>query len=61
MKNAITPEVFQVLVDRTGLKLTATQFDELRAAYPKLKSLAERLKTPRDVSAEPASFFSAKV
>jgi hypothetical protein len=61
MNDAIAPDVFQVLVDRTGLKLTPKQFDELRAAYPKLKALTTKLKTPRDVSAEPASVFSAKV
>lgn len=61
MSDAITPEVFQVLIERTGLKLTPTQFNELRGAYSKLMSLAARLKTPRDVSAEPASTFSAKV
>ncbi len=44
MNDAITPEAFQVLVDRTGLKLTPKQFDELRGAYPKLKALATRLK-----------------
>lgn len=61
MNETITPEAFQVLVDQTGLKLTPKQFDELRGAYPKLKSLAMRLKTPRDVSAEPSSVFSARV
>ena len=61
MQDAITPEVFQTLIDRTGLKLTPRQFDEMRVAYPKLKALAMRLKTPRDVSAEPAAVFSAKV
>ena len=61
MNDTITPETFQVLVDRTGLKLTPKQFDELRGAYPKLMALAQRLKTPRDVSAEPAAAFSAKV
>ena len=61
MKDAITPEAFQVLIDKTGLKPTPKQFEELRGAYPKLKALAERLKTPRDVAAEPASVFAAKV
>lgn len=61
MTDAITPEAFQLLIDRTGLKLTPKQFDELRGAYPKLAALAVRLKTPRDVSAEPAATFSAKV
>jgi len=61
MKETVTPEAFQVLVDRTGLKLTPKQFDELRGAYPKLQALASRLKTPRDVAAEPAAVFSAKV
>jgi hypothetical protein len=61
MTDAIAPDVFQVLIDRTGLKLTAKQFDELRAAYPKLKALTAKLKTSRDVSAEPASVFSPKV
>jgi hypothetical protein len=61
MSDAITPEAFQVLIDRTGLKLTPTQFDELRGVYPKLLSFAARVKTPRDVSAEPAATFSPKV
>lgn len=61
MSEAVTPEAFQVLIERTGLKLTPRQFDELRTAYPKLKAFVARLKTPRDVSAEPAFTFSAKV
>lgn len=61
MNEAITPEAFQVLLDRTGLRLSPKQFDELRGAYPKLKSLATRLKAARDVSAEPAAVFSPKV
>lgn len=61
MKESVTPEAFQVLIDRTGLTLTPPQFDELRGAYPKLLALAERLQTARDVSAEPAAAFSAKV
>jgi hypothetical protein len=61
MNDTITPEAFQVLVARTGLKLTPKQFDELRGAYPKLMALASRLKTPRDVSAEPSAIFSARV
>lgn len=61
MNDAITPEAFQVLVDRTGLKLTPNQLDELCGAYPKLMALASRLKTARDVSAEPSAIFSAKV
>jgi hypothetical protein len=61
MSDAITPEVFQVLVEKTGLKLTPKQFDELRMAYPKLKGLVARVKMPRDVSVEPAFTFSAKV
>jgi len=32
------------LSTKTGLKLTPKQFDELRGAYPKLKSLTARLK-----------------
>lgn len=59
MSEAMTPEVFQVLVERAGL--TSKQFDELRVAYPKLTALVARVKGPRDVSAEPAFSFSAKV
>lgn len=61
MPETISPEVFQTLIARTGLTLSAQQFDELRGAYPKLAALAERLRAPRDVPAEPASVFSAKV
>lgn len=61
MTEPITPEAFRVLVDRTGLKLTAAQFDELRAAFPKLAALAARLKTTRAVADEPAAIFSPKV
>ena len=61
MPEAISSDAFQALVARTDLTLSSQQFDELRGAYPKLAALAERLRKPRDVSAEPASTFSAKV
>lgn len=61
MTEPITPEAFRVLVDRTGLTLPATQFDELRGAFPKLMALAARLKTTRAVADEPAAIFSPKV
>jgi len=59
--DTVTAEAFEALVGRTGLKLSPTQFNELRDVYPKLLSFAARLKTPRDVSAEPASTFSPMV
>ena len=61
MTEPISPEAFRVLVDRTGLKLTATQFDELRGAFPKLAALATRLKATRAFADEPAAVFSPKV
>ena len=61
MTESITPEVFRVLVDRTGLKLTSTQLDELRGAFLKLAALATRLKATRAVADEPAAVFSPKV
>ncbi|MEZ5763617.1 MAG: hypothetical protein R3D69_04680 [Xanthobacteraceae bacterium] len=61
MTEPITPEAFRVLVDRTRLTLTATQFDELRNAFPKLEALAARLRTTRAVADEPAAIFSPKV
>ena len=41
MTDAITPEAFQVLVDRTGLKLTPKQFDELRGAGDQLRAAVQ--------------------
>jgi hypothetical protein len=59
--DTVSPEAFEVLVGRTGLKLTPTQFNELRNVYPKLLSFAARVRAPRDVSAEPAATFSPMV
>ena len=58
---AVSQEAFKALIARAGLALTPTQFTELGNVFPKLEAMAERVRKPRPVSAEPAPVFSPKV
>jgi len=57
MSETISPEGFQVLLDRAGLKATPKQFEELRMAYGLLQQMRERVRKPRGYDAEPAHVF----
>ena len=53
----ISAERFAFLVERTGLKLTPEQFEELRGAYRQVERMQRSVRRPRDRAAEPAHIF----
>ena len=53
----ISKERFTVLVERTGLKLTPEQFEELRHGYRFVERMVRTVRRPRDRAAEPAHIF----
>jgi hypothetical protein len=53
----ISSERFASLVEKSGLKLTAEQFEELRQGYRFVERMQRRVRRPRDRSAEPAHIF----
>lgn len=57
MSEPISPEAFQVLLDRAKLKTTPAQFEELRTAYASLQAMRERVRKPYGYDAEPAHVF----
>jgi len=56
-EQSISSERFAVLVERTGLKLTPEQFEELRQAYRQVERMQRSVRRPRDRAAEPAHIF----
>jgi hypothetical protein len=56
-EQSISAERFAVLVERTGLKLTPEQFEELRQAYRQVERMQRSVRRPRDRAAEPAHIF----
>ena len=56
-KEDLTPAEFEALARRLGLPLRPGAAPEMAAAYVKLQSLAERVRTERDLGAEPAHIF----
>jgi hypothetical protein len=53
----IGDEVFEFLLARAGLDLTAEQKAELKAVYGGIAALAERVRKPRGHMAEPAHIY----
>lgn len=54
----ISPERFQMLVERARLTLTAEQFEELRQAHRFVERMQKSVRRPRDRAAEPAHIFT---
>jgi len=50
----ISDQAFEFLLTRAGLVLSEAQKAELKAVYPELAALAERVRKPRGIMAEPA-------
>ena len=50
----ISDQAFEFLLARAGLVLSEAQKAELKAVYPELAALAERVRKPRGIMAEPA-------
>lgn len=50
----ITDQAFEFLLARAGLTLTEVEKAELRTVVDGIAAMAERVRTPRDIMAEPA-------
>jgi hypothetical protein len=57
MPTEITDETLAFLLARAGLALTEAQKSELREVYPQLAAMAERVRRPRGIMAEPALVY----
>jgi hypothetical protein len=55
MPSEIGDQALEFLLARAGLKLTAAQKAELQAVYAGIAAMAERVRKPRGIMAEPAS------
>jgi hypothetical protein len=57
MPSQITEEALEFLLARAGLRLDAAQKAELREVHAAIVAMAERVRKPRGIMAEPASTF----
>jgi hypothetical protein len=58
MPDEISDEALNFLLARAGLDLSAAQKAELKAVYPGIASMAERVRQPRGRIAEPAHVYN---
>jgi hypothetical protein len=61
MPSEISDEALEFLLARAGLRLGATDKTELREVYAAIAAMAERVRKPRGIMAEPASIFGFAV
>lgn len=57
MPAEIGDEALDLLLARSGLSLTAAQKAELKTVYAALAAMAERVRKPRGIMAEPAHSY----
>jgi hypothetical protein len=57
MTSEISEEALEFLLARAGLKLDEAQKAELREVHAAIAAMAERVRKPRGIMAEPASTF----
>jgi len=57
MPSPMTDEAFEYLLARAGLDLTPAQKAELKSVYPGIAAMAERVRKPRGIMAEPAHAY----
>ena len=53
----INDATFEFLLARAGLDLTPAQKAELKSVYPGIAAMAERVRKPRGIVAEPAHAY----
>ena len=58
MPPEISEEALEFLLARAGLRLGAADKAELREVYTGIAAMADRVRKPRGIMAEPASTFS---
>jgi len=57
MPSEINEEALEYLLTRAGLRLGDAQKAELREVYAAMAAMADRVRRPRGIMAEPASTF----
>ena len=57
---SITESEFSFLARRAGLKLSAKQLAEMYRVYGFIERMAENVRKPRAIDAEPALIFTAE-
>lgn len=57
MSTPITDDAFEYLLARAGLHLSAAEKAELKTVLSSLAAMAERVRKPRGIMAEPASTY----
>jgi hypothetical protein len=55
---SITEAEFSFLMRRAGLRLSATQLAELYRVHANIEQMAENVRKPRTIDAEPALIFT---
>jgi hypothetical protein len=58
-KPSLTPDELALLMRMAGLRLTPEQIAGAHEGLGLLEAMAERVRTPREVAAEPAHIFLA--
>ena len=58
MPSEINEEALEILLARAGLRLGDAQKAELREVYAAMAAMADRVRRPRGIMAEPASTFA---
>ena len=58
MPSEINEEALEYLLTRAGLRLGDAQKAELREVYAAMAAMADRVRRPRGIMAEPASTFA---
>ena len=57
MPAEISDDVLDFLLARSGLALTPAQKEELKSVYAGIVGMAERVRKPRGIMAEPAHLY----
>ena len=57
MSGEIPDETLDFLLARSGLALTPAQKEELKSVYAGIAGMAERVRKPRGIMAEPAHIY----
>jgi hypothetical protein len=57
MPAELTDAALELLLSRAGLDLTAAEKAELKTIYPGIAAMAERVRRPRGIMAEPAHAY----
>jgi hypothetical protein len=57
MPGELSDAALELLLARAGLDLTAAEKAELKQIYPQIAAMAERVRQPRGIMAEPSNCY----